>query len=129
MPARREPSGGSRVGTLELGRVEKIQCDRDQRQGGSEHQGLSEPLVVCEMQTNLSLANVDKRLCTRLGKRLPEEVEVPRAHTWRLAETLFSARLYILGHIASIDSSSLTLLLFLFLHHKNLQKQVLFQSE
>lgn len=52
---------------------------------------------------------------------------MPRAHTWPLAEMLLSARLYILGHIPPIDTSSLTLLLFLLLHHKNLQKQVLFK--
>lgn len=53
-----------------------------------------------------------------------EKPEMPRAH---LAETLFSRRLYILSHMPPIDTSSLTLLLFLLLHHKNLQKQVLFK--
>lgn len=43
-----------------------------------------------------------------------------RAHIWPLAEVLFSVGLHILGHIPPIDTSSLTLLLFLLLHHKSL---------
>ena len=79
------------------------------------------------MKTRLSNTHIDENYPCIREQGCLETREMPGPSVWPFAKMLLSMRLYILGHIPSIDTSSLTLLLFLLLHHKNLQKQVLFK--
>lgn len=99
------------------------QCDRArQRIQGPEHRVLREgrdwgPRLERRPVSLLYTLTSDS---AHLGMRLPEKPEMPPAQ-------LFSTTLYILGHIPPVNTSPLTLLLFLLFRHKNLQIQVLFK--